>query len=349
MILIKMDFKNYITTKNIIFAVVALLFIKFAFMISGIVMMFFAAYVLACSLNPLVEILSKKMKRSTAASLVIIMMITIFIAFFMPVIIIASKQINSFLQILPDQIATVKNILLNREFLGQKIIDLLDLPSFIPPMSAFTTNLVNQSINMTISFASAILYGFTMCIVMYYFMVDKKQIRKLFLSLFPKPMKRTADKVAESISHKIGGYIIALGVTMLSVGIIFTIGLVLLRVDYAILLGLIATILDIIPVIGPTIALIICLLMCYQLGPLMLFLIVLIFFFAQWIENNFVRPYVFGKFLDIHPILVFFAIFVTAKFFGLLGVVFAPAIAATACVILEELYIKPINNEKKNV
>ena len=48
--------------------------------------------------------------------------------------------------------------------------------------------------------------------------------------------------------------------------------------------------------------------------------------------------------MDLHPLIIFFALFVTAKFFGAMGVVLAPAIAATVCVLLDELYIKPINN-----
>ncbi len=48
-------------------------------------------------------------------------------------------------------------------------------------------------------------------------------------------------------------------VTMTSVGVIMTIGLLLIGVDYAVLLGLIGAILDIVPVVGPAIALIICL------------------------------------------------------------------------------------------
>lgn len=340
-----MFFKNYITVKNIIFLIVAILFIKFIGMISGIAMMFFASYVLACSLNPLVEILSRRMKRPMAATLVITGMIAIFVAFFLPVIIIASKQINSFIQVLPGHIAALKTFILNKTILGQKIVDMIDIPSFIQPISDFTTNLVNQSINATIGLASGLIYVMTMCILMYYFIVDKKMIRKTFLMLFPKPMKKKADRIVETISQKIGGYIVATGVTMLSVGIVFTVCLLLLKVDYAVLLGLIATVLDIVPVVGPAIAFIICIVMCYQMGPLTLVLIALAFFLAQWVENNFVRPYVFGKFLDIHPLMVFFSIFVTAKFLGVIGVIFAPAIAATACVILEELYIKPINKE----
>ena len=341
-----MFFKNYLTVKNIIFFVVAILFVKFLTMISAIAMMFFASYVLACSLNPLVELLTKRMKRPMAASIVITGMILIFSLFFIPVIVIASEQINSFIQVLPGHIANLKAFILNKTILGQKIVDMIDIPSFIQPVSDFTTSLVNQSITVTIGIASSLIYILTMCIIMYYFIVDKRIIRRAFLKLFPKQMKRKADRIAETISKKIGGYIVAQGVTMLSVGIVFTICLLLLKVDYAVLLGLIATVLDIIPVIGPAIALIICIVMCYQVAPVTLALMIASFFLAQWVENNFVRPYVFGKFMDVHPLIIFFSIFVTAKFLGIIGVVFAPAIAATACVILDELYIKPINNEK---
>ena len=341
-----MFFKNYLTVKNIIFFVVAILFVKFLTMISAIAMMFFASYVLACSLNPLVELLTKRMKRPMAASIVITGMILIFSLFFIPVIVIASEQINSFIQVLPGHIANLKAFILNKSILGQKIVDMIDIPSFIQPVSDFTTSLVNQSITVTIGIASSLIYILTMCIIMYYFIVDKRIIRRAFLTLFPKQMKRKADRIAETISKKIGGYIVAQGVTMLSVGIVFTICLLLLKVDYAVLLGLIATVLDIIPVIGPAIALIICIVMCYQIAPVTLALMIASFFLAQWVENNFVRPYVFGKFMDVHPLIIFFSIFVTAKFLGVIGVVFAPAIAATACVILDELYIKPINNEK---
>ena len=341
-----MFFKNYLTVKNIIFFVVAILFVKFLTMISAIAMMFFASYVLACSLNPLVELLTKRMKRPMAASIVITGMILIFSLFFIPVIVIASEQINSFIQVLPGHIANLKAFILNKTILGQKIVDMIDIPSFIQPVSDFTTSLVNQSITVTIGIASSLIYILTMCIIMYYFIVDKRIIRRAFLTLFPKQMKRKADRIAETISKKIGGYIVAQGVTMLSVGIVFTICLLLLKVDYAVLLGLIATVLDIIPVIGPAIALIICIVMCYQVATVTLALMIASFFLAQWVENNFVRPYVFGKFMDVHPLIIFFSIFVTAKFLGIIGVVFAPAIAATACVILDELYIKPINNEK---
>ena len=174
-------------------------------------------------------------------------------------------------------------------------------------------------------------------------MADKDEVKKAYLSLFPRQMKAKADEILDSISEKIGGYIIALLVTILSVGVVMTVGLALIGVDYAVLLGLITAILDIIPIIGPGIALVICLVVSLKAGWVTLRLIVLVFSLAQVVENNLIRPMVFGKLLDLHPLIIYFFLFVTAQYLGVVGVIFAPAIAAMVCVLIVELYIKNIN------
>jgi len=78
----------------------------------------------------------------------------------------------------------------------------------------------------------------------------------------------------------------------------------------------------------------------YKLGWTIVILTALIFLFAQFAENNFVKPYVFGKFMDLHPIVIYIFLFVCAKYFGVVGAIFAPAIAADTCVFIEELYLK---------
>ena len=62
--------KNSVTVKNIIFLIMVVLLIKFFSQITTTVMLFFASYVLACSLNPLVDKFTVKMKRPLAATLV---------------------------------------------------------------------------------------------------------------------------------------------------------------------------------------------------------------------------------------------------------------------------------------
>ena len=174
-------------------------------------------------------------------------------------------------------------------------------------------------------------------------MADKDTVKNAYMSLFPANMKERAEEIIETISKKIGGYVLAQIATMTSVGLIMSIGLLIIGVDYAVLLGLITAVLDIVPVVGPGIALVICLVTASKSGALTLALIIVIFAIAQLAENNFVRPYIFGKFLDLHPLIIYLFLFITAQYLGVVGVIFAPAIAATVCVLIEELYIKNIN------
>ena len=58
-------FQKYVSAKNIIFFIIAILFIVFLTKIKDIAVLFFASYVIACSLNPLVDKLSKNLAIST--------------------------------------------------------------------------------------------------------------------------------------------------------------------------------------------------------------------------------------------------------------------------------------------
>ncbi len=335
--------KKYATEKNIIFVIIAILFLVFITKIKDIAILFFASYVISCSLNPLVDKLSKKMNRTLASSIVLAGALGAFSLFFLPIIIMAAQEIKSFVNLIPGYIDSLKEFIANSTFLKAIPLSQFDISGVISSASGVTSNVVNNSINFSIEFASGVIYFLAACIIIYYFLADKDSVRKTYVSLFPQQMKERAEEIIESISKKIGGYVLAQIVTMTSVGLLLTIGLFLLKVDYALLLGVLSAILDIIPVVGPAIALVIILLVSYKMGPLTIGLVLFVFAFAQWAENNLVRPYIFSKFLDLHPLIIYFFLFVTAQYLGLIGVVFAPAIAATVCVLIEELYIKNIN------
>ena len=129
---------------------------------------------------------------------------------------------------------------------------------------------------------------------------------------------------------------------MASVGVVMTIGLLILKVDYAVILGLLTAVFDIIPIIGPAIALVIILLMIYKKGAGVIIGAIVVFAIAQLAENYLVKPYVFGKLMNLHTIVIYFFLFLTAQFLGVVGVIFAPAIASTVCVLIEEVYMKNI-------
>lgn len=338
-------FNKYIGIKNFLFFVLAILFIIFIAQIKDIAILFFASFVISCSLNPIVDKLcnNKKISRPLASSIVLLTTLLIGFIFLIPIIVTGGYQISTFIEALPEHFENTKKLLLSIPFLANTNLHNIDLGGLVSSATGFTSNIVNQSIMFSKGIMSFLIYFLAACIIIYYFMADKETVKKGYLSLFPKDLKQRADEILESISQKVGGYVLAQVVTLVSVGLIVFIGLLLLKVDYAVILGLITAIFDLIPVVGPTVALVIILIAVSKMGLVKMGLVVLLFAFAQWAENNLVRPYVFGKLLDLHPLIIYFFLLITAQYLGLVGVIFAPAIAATVCVLIEELYIKNIN------
>ncbi len=337
--------KEYITVKNIIVFALILVALWFLSQVSNVIMLFFASYVIACSFNPIVNKLEKKMKRSLAVALVLLALVFVIFILFIPVIL-SYEQVKLLFQQLPEHFFKLKTYLLNMNLLGYKLTSLIDASSLFQHASEFVSDFVNRSITITIGVASALVNFFAFCLITYYFMLDESYIKKSIVKLFPKKDGKNVDEILETISKKIGGYVFAQVVTMAAVGFIFTIALLLMRVDYAVILGVITGVLDIVPVVGPLIAYVISIAVCWQMGIPVLIGITIAFLLAQWAENNLLRPYIFSKFMDLHPLVIFFSILVTAKFLGVIGVIFAPAIAATVCVLVDELYIKNINKDE---
>lgn len=337
-------FRKYFTSKNIIFLVVAILFLVFLTKVQDVAIMFFATYVLACSMEPLVQKLSHKYKRSTAASIVLLGSVLLICVVFVPLLVIAGQEIGNFIDSFPQYLTTIKGMLydIHIPIIGKLDVNQIDIGGAITTASGVTTTILSETLSIGKNIGSGFVYLLASLIIMYYFMADKDLVRVTMVKMFPTQMRTKASEIIETISKKIGGYVVAQLTTMAWVGVVMTIGLMIFRVDYALLLGLITAILDIIPVVGPAVALIICLIVSYKAGWVILAGICIVFAVAQLSENNFVRPYVFGKFLDLHPLIIYMFLFLMAKYAGIVGVVFAPAIAATAVVLIEEIYMKNI-------
>ena len=104
-------FQKYISAKNIIFFILAILFIVFITKIKDIAILFFASYVIACSLNPLVDKLSKKMKRGLASAIVLVLTVSVLGMFFIPIVAMAGHEIKSFVTNIPQYIDFIKDFI----------------------------------------------------------------------------------------------------------------------------------------------------------------------------------------------------------------------------------------------
>ena len=344
-----MLFKELFTAKNIVFLLLFFVLLKFIPQVSDIVLLFFACFVLACSMLPLVNWFDKRTKNRTLSTLIVILFSVILVlAFFLPVLTITIEQISALIQTLPSKIIELQSYLQNLHFAGRSFSDYVNFESVMSNADGIAKGIVSQSVNLTIGFLQAIIVFIAVITILFYLLKDSTYMKSKFLEFFPENLKSKAENIFIKISEKVGGYVIASIISGAAIWVLIAISLLILRVEFAFSLGLIAGVLDIIPVLGPTIALTLIILCAYKKGVIVIALSILIFLGVQQLSNNVVRPIVFGKFMDLHPLMIIFALLVGGKFGGFLGLILAPAIAAIITVLLDELYLNTINKQNNN-
>ncbi|MBR6163595.1 AI-2E family transporter [bacterium] len=339
-------FPKYMTAKNVVFFTLLILAVVFILRNTDIMILFFASFVLACSLNPFVDKLSAKFSRGTAAAIVIVGMLIFLGLFLIPTIILSANEIKTFAVSFPEYIDKLDDFLDAQPMLDKIGLNHVDIDTLMGYVANSSSDIISHVANIGTYVGTALVYIIIGIMIMYYFMADKDLLRDTFISMFPVQMRKRSGDIHDIITKKIGGYMAAQIVTMASVGVVMTIGLLIAGIEYAFLLGLLTGILDIIPVVGPGIALVIGLITTYQLGIGAIIAVIISFAVAQVVENQLVRPYIFGKFLDLHPLMIYLFLFIMAKYAGVVGVIFAPAVAAIVAVLIQELYIKHL---QKNV
>ncbi len=313
-------------SQNIIFLLGVIVYTICLFTITDIALMLFVTYVVACALNPIVDKLEKKCSRNTAAIIVFCGFVGGLLLMFLPIIIIGGQELAHLAAQYPQYVDKVKDFVMNS-----------------PVVQEFANS--GGLISSITSISKGGIYLFVSLIFTYFLIVDRDKILNAIVRFFPKASRERVREIWDLSEQKLSRFVSGQFIASASVGLIMIIGLLALRVDSAVILGCISAVLDIVPIVGPAIALIICLAVVYKMGWTVIILTAVIFAFAQFAENNFVKPYVFGKFMDLHPIVIYIFLFVCAKYFGAVGAIFAPAIAADACVFIEELYLKNMDED----
>ena len=248
---------------------------------------------------------------------------------------------------MPEKLSDFSAFFMNTKIYGHKLPEMIDFDTILGNSSNLAQGVVNQSLTFTVTVFQLIMITVALTMIVYYILVDKTYLKTKFLEFFPPDLKDKANEILTNISNKVGGYVRAQIISMAAVGIMVSIVLVIFGVEYATLLGLVSGLLDIVPILGPTIALAIIILVAYPAGLVKILLIVFGFLAVQQLSNYVVRPVLFGKLMELHPLMIFLALFLAEQFLGFWGVILSPAIAATICVLIDELYLSPINLKLK--
>lgn len=336
--------KKFFNLKTIIFTILTVLILFLVPKMCGLLMILFASFVMAAALNPFVNKLQEIIKnRAASATIIVITAIVALFALILPIIIMCYKEVELFISMLPQKATNLYNFIIHSKIYGHKIAELIPLNNLADASTNIAQNVFNQSVNFTMAAAQAIFVTLALTMFIYYILVDKDYLRNKFIEFFPPTLKAKAGEILFNITSRVGNYVRAQVLSMVTVGVMVTLEVALLGIDYPILLGLIAGICEIIPLLGPAIAIAVIVMIALPLGIVKIIIAIILFLAIQQISNYIIRPFLFGRFMKLHPITIMVALFAAEEFLGVWGVILSPAIAATICVLIDELYLSPIN------
>lgn len=334
-----------LSLKNIIAFLLVIAVIMLAIYSLDILIILFASFVVTCAITPLINKLEKRIPRIWAVTIVLLALILSSILILVPLITIIIKEASGLVETFPNFLDSVDN-LLNFKFFNHSLSEFFTLDSLKDTIIQNAKGLVENSIVAGKWVANFLTSIIAISIMVFYLAFDEKRITDKFIEFFPSKDKKTASRILDNISSKVGNYVFAQGIAMVFVGLVTTIGLLILKNPHAILLGFITCIFDIIPVIGPAVAIAIGIIASAFGGFGYVLITFIVYILAQFTQNQFLRPIVFGKLMNMHPLMIIVSLLICSRLFGFWGIILAPAIASVVCVLVDELYLNRINHKE---
>jgi predicted PurR-regulated permease PerM len=188
------------------------------------------------------------------------------------------------------------------------------------------------------SVVTAVVGVITIVFLTYFMLLEGPRTIDGLLALLPESTRSRYERVGRDIYRSISGYVTGNLLISVLAGVLSTIVLFAVGSEFAIALGLLVAVLDLIPLAGATLAAIIVSTVIFIETDWIRALVVIAFFIAyQQFENHVVQPLVYGRTVQLSPLVVLCAVLVGAQLAGILGALLAIPVAGSLLAIAREI------------
>ena len=290
------------------------------------------AGVLFYILHPFVSLLEKKgVSRIVSIASIYIIVLGLFVFLVVTVIPIIKDQIDALIDNLPyfgHEIERAARRFGESNLLGKIQENLnIDVASMVKDYTVdFTKSLSSVTGNVTgfLSTVTEVVLTFVMVpFILFYLLKDGEQLPNHFLKFISEQRQPAAMRILDDMHYAISSYIRGQIIVSLFIGIMLLIGYLIIGIKYAVLLAILAMIVNIVPYVGPVIAITPALIIAFIDSPAMVLKVIIVMMVVQLAEGKFISPQVMGKKLDIHPITIIFIILTAGNLFGIMGIILA--------------------------
>ena len=326
---------------QIIFAIATILMVLLAWELTKELQIIYVAALFAVVLTPVTDSISKlkigAWRPSRAISIIllvvgIVALLTVFLIVALPPVL---SDFRNFLSDLPRQFPHIL-AKLKKLPLADKI-DIDSLAARGEAAASSTAAYLFSSLPKWLSHLFDILTAAFLCI---YFMLEGDEAYRFFLSLFKPVPRRRLDITLQRAELKMSKWLLGQGLLMLILGVSSTIVFAILHVRYFFLLGVLMGLLNIIPIAGGVVTIVLVAIVAAIDSWTKMAGVLIFYLIYVNVENAFLTPRIMKSSVDLMGLTVLVALLIGTALAGIVGALVAVPTAALIAVLLEEYAVQ---------
>jgi predicted PurR-regulated permease PerM len=331
----------------ILIAVGVFLLVVFVRQLSGVLLTFLMAAILAYVLNPLVRRLEQlRVPRVLAVAGVFIVLVLAVVAALLVLIIPAVGQVQTLVRDPSALLEQINGLVARAQelpYVGERVaqIDQEAITGFVQsnaPSAGQVLQGATGVIGGVFGAFGTVLNLALMLIISIYLLLDRERITRAVLGAIPATVRGHAVELFHAVERTLMKYLKGQLTLCAMMGIIgWAIAFFVIE-RYALVIGLWVGLTEIIPVLGAFLGAVPAVLIALFVGGFTDALIVAgLFLIAQQIEGNILVPRIMGGSVGVHPLWVLFATLAATALYGIVGAIFAVPVVAIVAATLRYL------------
>lgn len=169
-------------------------------------------------------------------------------------------------------------------------------------------------------------------------LLDGPRILRGAQAALPDRHRSRISAVAADCARAVTGYMAGNLLISLIAGLLTFVFLLIMGVPFAGVLALLVAVLDLIPLVGATVAAVIVTIVAFFAGPVTGIASIIFFVVYQQLENHFLQPVVQSRTVKLSPLVVLVAVVSGVEIAGILGALLAIPVAGVIQVIARDLW-----------
>lgn len=160
------------------------------------------------------------------------------------------------------------------------------------------------------------------------------------LRVVPAERRPAFVRMFELLGERLTGWVRGQMISMMTIGALATIAFYIIGVPYALLFGVINGLAEFVPIIGPWAGGIPAVVIAFLDDPMKGLWTAIAILVIQQVETQLVTPLVMSKAVEVHPFVTIFAIILFGAIFGFLGILLALPLVLLIWTVVETLWVE---------